>query len=343
VAGDHPPRTAAWGYCDRDYPRAAIISPYPFRTAEEHYAALLQETSARGGPTMHTLATLPEDWSGRYVPYSGLENWYIMMMANQYSTILSLLTPEYQQRMVQDAYHQGNSNAPQWPSQYCWPEGFMRRWYFAATATQPHYVIATPRLVQVMAGLARNFITHINVGRTFNMQGAVPRLGVDVPRWYGETVGFWDHDVLITWTSNIQGWTAHGAFEHSNQMQSIEIYTPVRDAQGAITRLNHESILYDAEALVEPIRIVRNFSRVGDLASGDPYAFIECVPTIFPVKGVPTPLSPGRSFEYEVLDMYGRPWAQLWEKYHEPGMKRPEAEDLFDFETSDPAEKPDNN
>src|SRR4051812_23335222 len=39
--GSDPPRTAAWGYCDKDYPRSAIVSPYPFKTAQEHYEALL--------------------------------------------------------------------------------------------------------------------------------------------------------------------------------------------------------------------------------------------------------------------------------------------------------------
>ncbi len=44
------PATAAWGYCDRDYPRAAIVSPYRFRTAETHYQALLQEARRHGVP-----------------------------------------------------------------------------------------------------------------------------------------------------------------------------------------------------------------------------------------------------------------------------------------------------
>jgi hypothetical protein len=35
--------------------------------------------------------------------------------------------------------------------------------------------------------------------------------------------------------------------------------------------------------------------------------------------------------EYEVPDMYGRPWAHIWEKYWEQGMQKPEAEDIFDF------------
>ena len=48
-------------------------------------------------------------------------------------------------------------------------------------------------------------------------------------------------------------------------------------------------------------------------------------------EGTATPLTPGRSIEYEVPDMYGRPWAQIWEQYWERGMKKPEEDDLFDF------------
>lgn len=52
--------TAAWGHYERDYPRQAIVSPYPFKTAQAHYEALLTESRARGGPTVHTRDTLPE-------------------------------------------------------------------------------------------------------------------------------------------------------------------------------------------------------------------------------------------------------------------------------------------
>ena len=121
--------------------------------------------------------------------------------------------------------------------------------------------MVTPTLVQIMTSASRQLLTNIHVGREFDMDGPVPRLGADVPRWYGETVGFWDNDALITWTSNIQGWTVHGMFEFSNQMQTIEIYTPNRDASGAFTGLNHEAIFYDPEALVEPVRIVRNLVK----------------------------------------------------------------------------------
>jgi len=332
--GDHPPASAAWGYCDRDVPRESIVSPYPFKTAAEHYAALLAETKKRGAAQPDAAALA--DWTGRYMHPGRTpdnQNWYRMRHIQQ-STVLSLLTPEYQTRMVQEAYHHGNTNKAMWPSQYCWPEGFMRRWHEAAV--WEHYMIATPSVVQIVTGVARNFITTVHIGREFNMEGSVPRLGQDVPRWYGETIGFWDHDTLITWTSNVQGWKVHAAYEHSNKLQTIEIYTPNRDANGKFLGLNHEAIFYDPEALVEPVRIVRNFIRTSGYDEGDPYVYIECVQTIFPIKGTATPVSPGTVIEYEVPDMYGRPWAHFWEKYWEQGMDRPETEDIFDFDTPPP-------
>jgi len=191
----------------------------------------------------------------------------------------------------------------------------------------------TPQMVQVYMSGAMNFVTNIHVGRAFKMDGPVPRLGEQVPRWYGETIGFWDGDTLVTWTSNIQAWTSHTIFEHSGQIQSIEIYTPVRDAQGRFTGLNHEAILYDPEAFVEPIRIIERMDKRADFADAavNPIVFTECIQTIYPVKGTATPLTPGRVIEFEVPDMYGRPWAQTWEKYWESGMKKPDEEDLFDF------------
>ena len=44
LIGENPPTSAPWGYCDRDYPRESIVSPYPFKTAQQHYQALLEET-----------------------------------------------------------------------------------------------------------------------------------------------------------------------------------------------------------------------------------------------------------------------------------------------------------
>jgi len=186
-----------------------------------------------------------------------------------------------------------------------------------------------------VTGVARNFITTVHIGREFNMEdvakGGVPRLGQAVPRWYGETIGFWDKDTLITWTSNVQGWKVHSAPEFSSKMQTVEIYTPNRDASGKFLGLNHEAIFYDPESLVQPVRIVRNFLKTSGYEEGDPYVYIECVQTIFPVNGTATPESPGNVIQYEVPDMYGRPWAHLWDKYWEKDMEKPKDADIFDF------------
>lgn len=331
------PAQAPWGHCDRDLPRESIVSPYPFETAQEHYEALLAETEAKGGPTIHTRETLPE-WDGRYEytgslfqdgqSVEGRVQWNYMHV-NQVPTILSLLTEDYQTRFVQQAYHHAVTNAHQWPASYCWPEGFMRYFHWPAMFNMD--LMMTPELVQWLGGTADNFLRHTLIGREFNLEGAIPRLGDDVPRWYGETVGFWDGDALISWTSNIQGWTYHSGFEFSNRLQTIEIYTPRTDEDGQVVGLLHEAILYDEEAFVEPVRIVRALDRAAALNEAEPYVYIRCNPTIFPVDGYQQNISPGQTFAYRVPDMFGRPWAEIWEHYHEEGMSRPEGEVLFGF------------
>jgi len=329
LIGDDPPGTAAWGYCDRDYPRDEIVSPYRFGTAKAHYEALLAEARANGGPTAHTQATLP-DWNGRYARQRDkVQSWYNGAVL-QIPTYLSLLTPEYQQRFVQQMYHYSGSSAPQWPGSYCWPEGFMRR--LAQYGGGSVNMIMTPDLVIDMRNAAKTLITQIHIGREFDQSGVVPRLGADVPQWFGETIGFWDGDALISWTSNIQGWINHGGFEFSNRLQSIEIYTPRENPAGELIGLKHEIVLYDDEALVEPVRIVHLLDKQGGLSEGDPFLIMECFPQIFPIDGFATPVAPGQTFEYTQPNIFDRPWARIWERYHEQGMRRPEDEDVFSFE-----------
>jgi hypothetical protein len=153
-----------------------------------------------------------------------------------------------------------------------------------------------------------------------------------VPRWYGETIGFWDKDVLITWTSNIQGWKSHSEFEFSNKMQSVEMYTPIRE-NGKLIGLNHEAVMYDDEALVQPIRIVRNLIKINEFddKGETPFVSSHCIQTIYLINGDNAPLVPGAKIEFEMPDMFGRPWAHVWEQYFEQGMSRPAPKDIFDF------------
>jgi hypothetical protein len=343
------PATGAWGHCDVDYAREHIVSPYGFASAEAHYAALLAETRANGGPTQYSRERLPPAWEGRYtnnvsivfalmsagkvpaVPSELREppQW-IVGYHNQIPTILSLLRPLYQQRLVQQFYHQAHDHAPQWSATFCRPEGFMR-WWSGPGGPGVLDVLVTPARVQFFGG-SGNALRSVHVGRSFDLTGSVPRLGADVPQWFGETIGFWDGDALITWTSNIQGWFTHSSWEHSSKLQTIEIFTPRMGSRGELLGLEHEAIFYDDEALAEPVRAVRFLPRQGELNDVAPHNVAHCNQTLFLVNGRATPLVPGATITYRVEDLYGRPWAAVWEEYFEQGMQRPADEDLFDFE-----------
>ena len=124
-------RRPRWGYCDRDYPREAIVSPYPFKTAQAHYEALLRRDEEARRPDAAHL----RDGAGRVDgplhasgQHAGQAYWY-RMRHNQMPTILSLLTPEYQTADGAGGLPRRQHERAQWPSQYCWPEGFMRRWH----------------------------------------------------------------------------------------------------------------------------------------------------------------------------------------------------------------------
>jgi len=348
MIGTAPPASASWGHCEIDYPRESIVSPYPFKSAQEHYEALLAETARKGGPTVYTHERPPPNWNGRYSRAISLQfmakrrgeaytppaylaeppQWFFTSI-NQTSTILSLLTPEYRKRTVQMHYHQSVNNAPLWPAQFCWPDGFMR--LFSRQAHLAMDFVTTPERLQLMASSAENFIRHFNVGRTFNMSGAVPRLGQDVPRWFGESIAFWDGDTLIAWTSNVIPWITHGVFEFSGKMQTIEVFSPRRAPDGRLAGIEHEIVFYDPEAFVQPLRLIQVHIKTGELAEVDPFIYARCIQTIFPVDGRPQPLSPGVTIDYTVPDIYGRPWAQIWERYFEQGMERPAGDSIFDF------------
>ena len=123
-------RFGGWGDCDLDRDPTGIVSPYDYQTAEAHYSALLAETEAAGGPTQHTRETLPY-WDGFYLR-GALEEQWVYGRNLQAATMVSVLTPEYQQRLVQQNFHEGVSNAPQWMAAFCYPDGLMRWWSQAA-------------------------------------------------------------------------------------------------------------------------------------------------------------------------------------------------------------------
>jgi hypothetical protein len=315
--GTSPPASAKWGDCSEDYPRAKIVSPYPYTTAKEHYEALLAAAKAKGGPTVYTKATTP-DWDGYYSCDScdqraddGAD--WLGGTVSQNSTIISVLSPEYQKRMVQEDYHENVDNDPQWHSEFCYGEGFMRSFPGTSAGGNNFQLLMTPWNVQFLSGLADNFLRQFLIGKQHVQK---------VPQWYGETIAFWDGTTLVGWTANVQGWTlSHGMFEFSDKMEAVETYKPVYDAGGKFLGLDYDAALYDPDAFAQPLHVTARFVRRG--TQDDPnrrYTFIECLSNIKNVNGRPTQLT---AADPRYIDYYGRPWAQNWEKYFEVGWDKP--------------------
>ena len=303
-------RFGAWGDCNLDRPIEKIVSPYPYKTAQEHYNALLAAAKKAGGPTVHTRATLP-NWDGHYRRLQPEEQW-IWGRNLQTATMLSLLTPEYRKRMVQQNYHEVVNNAPQWNASFCYPEGFMR-WWAEASLGGDIEVMMTPHQIQFLSGIADNFLRRILVGKTHVMK---------VPQWYGETVGFWNGNTLVAWTANVQGWTlSHSMFEYSSDLETIETFTPSADGK----TITVDTTFYDPQAFLRPLHTVTPWQ----LRSGpdDPdwrFNFVECRVQSTIVNGPdgkPTELIPG---EPGFIDYFGRPWAENWEEHFEKGWNIPE-------------------
>ena len=303
-------RVAHWGDCNLDYPVEKIVSPYPYKTAAEHYQALMAEAKKAGGPTMHTRQTLPE-WDGWYQRRGQADQW-LYGRNLQTATMLSLLTPEYQKRMVQMNYHEAVSNAPQWMAAFCYPEGFMR-WWGEFTLGGPIEIMMTPYQVQLLSGIADNLMRRVLIGRTHVQK---------VPQWYGETVGFWNGNTLVSWTSNVQGWTlSHSMFEFSNKMETIEVFRPSADGK----TITVDATFYDPEAFTRPLHTVTPWERVAPPDDQQTrFSFVECRVQSTIVNGPDGRPTQTTFVDDGYIDYFGRPWAQNWEKHFEKGWKKPE-------------------
>ena len=302
-------RSGEWGDCKLDRDVSKIVSPYAYKTAEEHYNALLAEARAKGGPTIYTRQTMP-NWDGWYRRGAREEQWTYGRNL-QAATMLSLLTPEYQTRMTQMNFHEAVSNAPQWMAAFCYPEGFMRWW--AEASLNDIEILVTPNQVQFLTGVADNFLRKVLIGQKHVQQ---------VPQWYGETVGFWNGNTLVAWTKNVIPWTlSHSMFEFSDQLQTIEVFTPSADGKQIIV----DSTLYDPQAFKRPFHEVTPWNRQSGIEDKDArYTLIECRVQSTIVNGPdgrPTQLIPT---DEGFIDYFGRPWADNWEKHFEQGWKKPE-------------------
>jgi len=102
----------------------------------------------------------------------------------------------------------------------------------------------------------------------------------------------------------------------------VETFKPALDAGGKFIGLDHETIFYDPDAFVTPVRASYRFVRQATTDAPDRrYTFIECLSNIFNTDGRPKQVTGADS---RFVDYYGRPWAKNWEEHFEKGWDKPQ-------------------
>ncbi len=209
-----------------------LASPYPFKSAREHYEAWLKE--ARGG-TKHTKDTVP-DWRGRWVGGPvGLTGG-----PNPASAVAAMLTSRYREYFVQEvkAYAEGRIWSP---GSFCLPGGFF------ASLEAEEFIVTPDRVWTLAAGNGSNTTRWIYTDGS----GHSPE-DLEFAKWHGESIGFWDRDTLIVHTNQIIGWKG-GLSEFSDRLEAVERYRRVGNMlEGDIT-------LYDPDVLVRPVNAKLRF------------------------------------------------------------------------------------
>jgi hypothetical protein len=235
-----------------------LASPYPFKTATEHYEAWLKE--AKGG-TKHTKDTIP-DWSGIWAPAGGEGG------GGPASDVVKYLKPQFQEYYVQQM--KAWSEARIWtPQSMCLPRGF-----FGFLEVQEF--IVTPAKVWMLS--ATNTENTVRWIYTDGSGHAPPQF--QFPKWNGSSIGFWNGDTLIVHTNQIKGWKGGPGGEFTDALETVEKYRRAGD------RIEGEMTLYDDNVFIGPAFRRLNFRLSNDTAPESRPFYNTCTDTNGPSPGV---------------------------------------------------------
>ncbi len=276
---------------------AVIRSPYPYKTAQEHYDAWL--AAAHGGTKM-TRAALP-DWSGDWNG-GGLG---VLRGAAKVSDVMAAVSPAYRPRYTRYLHAEWEGHT-WWPASFCLPHGLPRSlvgsggtWHFMSDQHM------------VMVNSDRDDNQYFNIytdGRGFMPAGKMS------PQWMGESQGFWNGDELVVYTKNVRRWImASGLPEYSDKIEAV----------WRIKRFGDEMLmditLYDPVAFAFPWHDVGILHTLKDWTRA-PQSYINCVYTnnvYLAEDGSVDERLPGEPGYRDSSDP--QPWAtafDVWQKNH---------------------------
>lgn len=224
-----------------------------FATSDEHYQYLLEK--AHGG-TQHTLETLPR-WDGLwYTAGNNHMDLFIDGGLNGGTVREGVLTPAYDKaykerwRQQQEEGQVGYDRLA-----HCEPTG-MPRWLLEP---YNHEFVNTLKESWFINDFA-NSIRRIYIGKEHTnlaeMNGQ--------HSWYGDTIGFWDGNKLITNTKYLRpaDFTRWSPMT-SNQLELVETWELMEFSD--YPRLVVQVTMYDKHAFVKPLNFVYSFRSAEDL------------------------------------------------------------------------------
>ena len=196
----------------------------------------------------------------------------------------------------------------QWMAAFCYPEGLMRWW--AEFSMNEIEVLVTPQQVQLTAGVADNFVRKILIDQKHVME---------VPQWYGESVGFWNGNHARRLDGQRAGLDAV-ALDAQVQQREARGHRDVHAGRERRALRGRSNVLRSRG--VRPAATRCDTLECAPAASTTPrkrYTFVECRVQSTIVNGPdgrPTQLT---FVDDGYIDYFGRPWAQNWEEHFEQG------------------------
>ena len=250
LLGLPPAATAQFG-AGYGPPLQTVPPPREFATSEEHYAYLLEQAD---GGTAHTFETLPR-WDGLWQT-AGNTMMDIFVDAPGFTGKVreGVLTPEYEAAYKERWREQVELGQVQYDRlTHCEPPGYPR---FLLEPYTHEFVNLPHQSYQINdfdSSIRRVFIgeEHKNLTGTHS--------------WYGDIVGFWDGERLVTHTVDLLPVDfTRWAPMTSNQFESVEVWE-LKPYPDGTERLEVQVTFYDSYAFVKPVHAVYAFRRANVL------------------------------------------------------------------------------
>jgi len=242
---------------------AVVQPPRVFATSDEHYKFLLDQ--AKGG-TKHTLTSVPR-WDGLWVTAGNTHmNMFIDPPGFTGKIREGVLTPAYEKAYRERWRQQQEMGEVQYDRlTHCEPPGYPR-WLLEPYS---HEFINLPQQSIMIndygPGIRRVYLgqEHKNVYGTHS--------------WYGDTIGFWNGNKLVTHTkyllpADFTRWSPMT----SNQFEAVETWE-LKQYPNNLERLEVQVTFYDKHLLAKPVSAVYAFRRARELeAAGHRVQHWEC-------------------------------------------------------------------